>query len=72
MTPTSADLEPRVAALERRQLRTDEDLKVLMDTILQTREDVKVLRLEIGWVRRGVEVLLAHEGLSVDPRDPAD
>jgi chromosome segregation ATPase len=51
MTAPPADLETRVAVLEGRQQRTDEDLTSIMDTVLDTREDVRILRRDVGRLR---------------------
>ena len=94
MSAPSADLETRVAALEARQQRTDEDLTAIMDTVIETREDVKTLRRDVGRLRldvdgltrkvdrltqkvdtlqRGMNAIIAHLGLTIEPdhRDDA-
>lgn len=93
-----ADLESRVATLEARQQRTDEDLTSIMDTVLDTREDVKILRRDVNRLRldfdgmmrkisvvqndverltrnvdtlqRGMNAILAHLGLTIEPEGP--
>jgi hypothetical protein len=95
MAAPPADLETRVAVLEARQQRTDEDLTSIMDTVLDTREDVKILRRDVGRLRLdfdgmmrklavvqndveglkrkadtlqlGVNAILAHLGLTIEP-----
>ena len=97
MAVPPADLETRVATLEARQQRTDEDLTSIMDTVLDTREDVKILRRDVGRLRldfdgmmrklvvvqndvegmrrkvdrmeRGIDAIVAHLGLTVEPDD---
>jgi chromosome segregation ATPase len=100
MAAPPADLESRVALLEARQQRTDEDLTSIMDTVLDTREDVKILRRDVGRLRldfdgvmrklgvvqndverltrkadqlqRGVDAIVAHLGLTVEPEASDD
>lgn len=88
MAAPPADLETRVAALEVRQQRTDEDLTAIMDTVIETREDVKTLRRDVGRLRldvdgltrkvdrltmkvdtlqRGMNAIIAHLGLTIEP-----
>jgi hypothetical protein len=95
MAAPPVDLETRVAALEARQQRTEEDLTSIMDTVLDTREDVRILRRDVGRLRldfdgmmrklvvvqndvegmgrkvdrmeRGIDAIVAHLGLTVEP-----
>ena len=62
MATTFADLEARVRGLESRSQRLEEDVTAIITTVIETRDDVK-------WLKRAVEVLLANQGLTVEPAD---
>ena len=60
MPTTFADLEARVRGLESRAQRAEEDVTAIVTTVVETRDDVR-------WLKRAVQVLLDHNGLTVEP-----
>jgi len=59
---TFADLEARVRGLESRTQRAEEDVTAIVTTVVDTRDDLR-------WLKRAVQVLLDHQGLTVEPND---
>lgn len=62
MATTFAELEARVRGLESRVQRTEEDVTAIVTTVVEIRDDVK-------WLKRGMTMLLANQGLTVEPED---
>ncbi len=62
MATTFADLEARVRGLESRTQRAEEDVTAIVTTVVDTRDDLR-------WLKRAVQVLLDHQGLTVEPND---
>jgi uncharacterized coiled-coil protein SlyX len=56
---TFADLEARIRGLESRVQRAEEDVTVIVSTVVETRDDVK-------WLKIAVQALLDHNGISID------
>jgi uncharacterized coiled-coil protein SlyX len=55
---TFADLEARIRGLESRVQRAEEDVTVIVSTVVETRDDVR-------WLKIAVQALLDQNGISI-------
>lgn len=79
MAASPAELESRVRVLETRSNRQDEDFTALMDTVVETRQAVATLSRKVDGLsgkvdslQRGMNAIVAHLGLTVEPEATDD